>query len=120
MHSTDVYTIYYKYGVCDKPEQGTNREYVLLKVENKLEEDIRIEWDLALYFGKRCINCDGENVEMHANLKVPAKGVLVGDCSDDVPVQNLEIMSRFLNVEDTSILTDFILNNISFKKHNQH
>lgn len=101
--------IYYRYQVCDQPSEGTHKEEVYLKVVNKTNNAIKVEWDPELHYGKKCFNCDGENTEMHASISLEPKQEVFGEC---MPNANgpLIIFSRMMSFEYPLTLSSFVLN----------
>jgi len=112
--------IYYRYQTCDQPSEGTHKEEVYLKVVNKTNKSLTVEWDLELHYGKKCFNCDGNNAEMHAKIDLKPKEEVAGEC---MPNANgpLIIFSKMMTFEYPLSLSSFVLNALKVtESHSRH
>lgn len=106
---------FYRFQECNLPEEGYYRENVLLKLVNTTNETKQVEWDLVMWYGKNCVNCNADRPEEHRSFIIPPYGVLEATCSLYTP-NTLKIFSKFLNYKfDDWVLTHFELRNFTVK-----
>ena len=107
---------YYKFQECNIPEEGYFRESVLLKLENTTDEIKQVDWDMVMWYGSNCINCDTDIEENHRKVTLQPNSSLESTCSLSSEESTLKIFSKFLNYSfDDWVLTHFELRNFSVK-----
>lgn len=100
--------INYKYTDCNLPSEGTHNEYYYLKVINKTDKKLQVEWMEEVWYNGKCSGCgatDKENKRLIILLPGEAKE---GAC-DVSADRNLKIFSKMLNWKLTRELTNFNL-----------
>lgn len=105
------YKIQYRYNICDMKEDGIVKEEVYLQVSNLTDDTLRVSWDLELFYGERCYNCQGENDELKISFTLQPNEIIEGFCGDDNKYY-LRLFSKFINGEAESKLSDFNLRNL--------
>ena len=104
-------TIEYKYADCDPP-MGYDKELVLLRFVNLVDDKVSVEFDLESYHGEKCITCGYS--EYHYTVKLQPMQVREGDCTIECDHQ-LKIFSKFIDPQykrKDPPLEKFNLNNI--------
>ncbi|NLL27206.1 MAG: hypothetical protein GX259_00245 [Bacteroidales bacterium] len=114
INKVDGVSFYYKVAACTDSLNGLSNEMVLLKLENKKNIAVKVEWNLFKYYNGKCINCDTEkNSENYSFITLQPNSAKEGACFD-YGVKNLSFLSKMLNFSsNTSELTDFELKNIA-------
>lgn len=105
------YKIQYRYNICDLKEDGIVKEEVYLQVSNLTNDTLRVSWDLELFYGERCYNCQGENDELKISFVLQPNEIIEGSCGDENRY-HLRLFSKFMNGEAESKLSDFNLRNL--------
>lgn len=98
---------------CVDKTNGTAKQYVSLKVENKLEESIAVTFKREMWFDGKCLNCSSESPEYISSLSLVANETLTGSCGD---TKELLIFSKMLELKGVRQLSHFELKNISIEK----
>ncbi len=88
-------TVEYKHSDCSSEKNGIQKESVLLRIENRNEEAVSVEWDQELWYDGDCRTCEVENDEHHHRIELDEGEVREGDCSNASP-QYLQIFAKFL------------------------
>lgn len=115
LYSKDGILIESRTMACEQPKQGINMEEVYLKFTNTTEKEILVDWQYDVTYGEKCYNCEGGMPEFSQRLKLAPNSSIVGECGDD-NYYRLRIFSKFLNMENPSVLTDFHVKNIVLKE----
>ena len=115
---TDSIKIEYSHMEC---QNSFIEEFITLKVTNKLNTEIIIEWKEELWYDDNCINCEQNDVESRKKIKLKPGEIAEGECNIN---SNLKIFSKFkgdiktlpiIGVEKIATLSDFQLKNITIK-----
>lgn len=99
-HNWQVYTdqsdfkIEYKFQACDF-NSGLDKELLLLRVSNKTNQQLNLEWHIQLYYGDTCSTCIYPG-EYGRTITVEANSIEEGICT---PFTNepLTIFSKFVD-----------------------
>ena len=106
---------YYKFEECNLPSEGYYRENVMLKLVNITSVEKTVDWDVVLWYGPNCINCDEANLEQHTTIVVLPGSTREGTCELERE-HSLKLFSRFLNYQfDDWVLTHFELRNFTVR-----
>jgi hypothetical protein len=98
------FVVYMQVVACDDEANGLFQDKILIRIENKRSNAIKVSWDLATWFeGKEWGHGD-----LRFEVTIPASGRIEGDCNN----QALSIFSQFRNHPDVPKLTDFALENV--------
>lgn len=98
------FIVYTQRVACDDVYNGIFQDKVLIRIENKRPNDIKVSWDLATWY-------DGKEWgygDLRFEVAIPAKGVLEGNCQS----QELSVFAEMRNHADVPKLTDFALENV--------
>ncbi|MBD3637484.1 MAG: hypothetical protein HUJ25_09040 [Crocinitomicaceae bacterium] len=87
-----------------------DQKAILIKVVNTSSEDVRVEWDLLVWYNGELVKRDVSDKENHFTVEVRANSTEIGSC--DVPRGALYIYKDFITYETDTKLTDFELKNI--------
>ena len=108
------FKIEYKFEACDF-DSGLDEELLLLKITNKTEGNLGIDWFIHLYYGEDCSTCDFPAEYLRAiNLK--PNEIIEGDCSMDNN-HPLRIFYKFVDpkfANKSKALNKFKLSNLTF------
>lgn len=103
--------IYYKQVDCDDVKNGLFQKYVIFKLINTTDFDIKIEWENQLWYNDKCVTCEGNYDNNNISIIIKAHNKVEGDCTNS----KLSIFSEFKNHADVDKLTKFELNNLNIK-----
>jgi len=106
--------ISYRYTACDLAVDGTKNENMYLQVRNKTAGEISCQWDTEYWYNGKCNGCEAGNAENHNTLLLKPNETIQGSCSEKSN-PSLMILSKFLNMESNTELTNFNLKNIQVK-----
>ncbi len=109
--SNELIDINYKYGECIVPSQGTHDEFVYLQIKNKTNKELNIEWNTEYWYSGKCYGCEDGNTENHKTIHLIPNTTMEGICAKDVNPA-LVILSKMLNIETNTELTNFNLRDI--------
>jgi len=107
--------VYYVYENCDDVVNDIHQENAVLKFVNTTDKNLSIEWDLKIWYNGSCINCVKNDKEHHFSIQINAGETKKGSCETRLLNRELVIFSKFLNMENKSILTKFELQNVLVK-----
>lgn len=115
----DALTIDYQVVECD-PEIGFDSEYVLFRLTNLTEDELRIDWHSIKEFNSVCITCDRKD-EYTASIFVRPNQVKEGDCSIYSKENQLKFFSKFTdeNAKLKDELTSFKLQDLVITRISQ-
>ncbi len=117
-NKSDVWTEYYsdhqikisyKDSPCADVENGTNNNYVLLKVENKTNNKLTVSFKKETWYDGKCQNCHNTSDEFNTSVTLEPFEKMEGSCKSS---KNLRIFSQMNNQFATSRLTKFDLKNL--------
>lgn len=111
--SVDGVNIYTKESDC-YPENIPSQKVILFKIENTLNVKISISWKLRVWYDDKESKLDPADNERLITFDLSANQAIESDCS--LSVHNLYLYKRFLEFKNASILTKFILENITVTK----
>lgn len=103
--------IEYKFVDCEQ-NIGYDQEFLLLRVKNKSNKEIQIEWRSDQYYNDACLTCSYP-AEYTYRLKLGPNETIEPDCSLETE-RTLRIFSKFIDPNYTGVhepLTDFELSN---------
>jgi len=98
---------------CISNKNGTAKQYLSIKIENKLQTEVQVKFKKNLWYDGICTNCESESDEHLVNLKVAAASTAFGNCSSGKPAM---IFVKMLNLENVRQLTHFELKDIEVIK----
>ncbi|MFZ4414134.1 MAG: hypothetical protein ACOYOV_13710 [Bacteroidales bacterium] len=111
-NGVQVYAIYED---CDDIINGIHQENAVLKFVNTTDRNLSIDWDLKIWYNGSCVNCDKNEKEHHFATHLKAGETKRGSCETRNINRELVIFSKFLNMENKSVLTNFELQNVQVK-----
>jgi len=103
-------TIEYRYEDCHDNQNGTHKQYLLLKVSNNTDKAIDVSFRKELWYNEACTGCEGNSPEHQVQLKMKPGAKDEGTCGTSNP--SLKIFSKMLDMKKSQ-LTKFELKNIS-------
>lgn len=103
--------IRYRYDECSLPSQGTHYENVYLQFINKTSEKIIVTWKNEYWYDEKCYGCDNTSSEFEKSITLDPFETAEGKCAMDTKKQ-LVILSKMLDLENQSVLTNFNLKDI--------
>jgi uncharacterized protein YcfL len=109
--NNEFVAISYKYEECNLPSQGSHDEFVYLQLKNKTTNALTIEWNTEYWYNEKCYGCEANNNENHFTIQLMPNTILEGVCAENVNPA-LKILSKMLNIETKTVLTDFSLRDI--------
>jgi hypothetical protein len=98
------FIVFTKRVACDDEYNGLFQDKVLIRIENKRANAVKISWDLGTWYDGKEWGYGDHRFE----VIVPAKGNLDGDCQS----RELSVFAEFRNHSDLPKLTDFALENV--------
>ena len=114
----DVWTNYYndnqvqisfKNFRCLDVQNGTDKNYVLLQVENKTNIKLKISFKKTMWYDGKCQNCNNTGEEQNTTITLEPFEKIEGSCKSN---KDLRIFSQMNNQLTDTKLTKFDLNNI--------
>lgn len=100
---------------CANSADGIDKNEVLLKVQNKTDQELRLTIEFALSYNENCYNCEGGSPEFQHILILPANESIQGECYQ-TGRKSLSFMHSFINIESDKRLTDFEVRIIETEK----
>jgi len=107
--------VYYIYEDCHDIINGIHQENAVLKFVNTSDKNLTMDWDLKKWYNGSCANCDKNDAEHHFSIQLNGGETIKGSCETRNTKRELVIFSKFLNMENKSVLTKFELQNIVVK-----
>lgn len=99
---------------CTSPENGTDNTYVLLKITNKLDQKITVNFHKFLWYNEVCASCVATAENLTSVVLNPNESQ-AGSCEADKTLKIFQAMhSGFSN----RVLTDFELNDLKITIEN--
>lgn len=111
--SVDGVNIYTKESSC-YPENIPSQKVILIKIENTLNVKISISWKLRVWYDDKESKLDPADTERNITFNLVANQIIESDCS--LSIHNLYLYKQFLEFKNASVLTKFILENITITK----
>lgn len=105
-------TISIKYQDYNYPEKGVNNRYLLIKLENKTNENLTVNYDLDRSYNGIKTKPDVNGFE----FKIPANSSIEAQ-KDDLKA-GLHLFAKMLNVEGKSTLSDFAFSDLAINGKN--
>lgn len=96
---------------CNDIKNGTNKEYVFLKLQNKTSSKITVSYAMSLSYNNTCYTCSNLD-EYTFTFTLNPNQELSGNCSNK---EGLSIFSKMLDGTSNSKLTNFEIKNIVIK-----
>lgn len=103
--------IFYKQVDCDDVANGLFQKFVIFKLVNTTDFDIKIDWKYELWYNDVCYTCDESSEHKTISLTVKAQSEIVGDCANN----ELGIFSEFKNHPDVAKLSKFEFGSLNIK-----
>jgi len=100
-------SIQFIYAECHQPAKGLHNEYLLLRLENKTDQEVKIRYKLSKVYNG--IEMTGDTADF--SFTVPAYYIMESNCDD--MKEGLYIYSKILDLKPTSVLNSFELKNLS-------
>jgi hypothetical protein len=98
---------------CNDEANGIFQEVMLLQFVNTTSTDLRLSWDMELWYNGECYTCDpSQDKENHRTLMLDAGSVREGICDNTSPIE-LRQFVRFLNYDHIPVLTRYALDNFT-------
>lgn len=105
----------FKKAQCQIPSEGIDMEEVYLKFSNIGNKTIQVDWQYDVTYGNQCFNCEGGMEEMSQTLQLDPNQSISGVCGDK-DVNRLRLFSKFLNMENPSVLENFNVKGIEVRE----
>jgi hypothetical protein len=86
----------------------------ILKVVNKTNKNLTIEWDLAIWYNGKLVTGSVPSEENHQTVVLEKNEIRIGDC--ETPRGALYIIKGFKAASSTTKLTKFEFQNIQISK----
>ena len=103
--------IYIKKVNCDNTMNGVYEEIILLKFVNTTTIDMKINWELELWYDNECYTCNQYDEYKYSTILIGDE-LVEGKCKVKEN-DNMKIFSKFLKYDDVPQLTKIKLLNIS-------
>lgn len=107
----DACELYCKKSVCDLRQDGISKEEIYFQLKNVSGDTIQVSYDLVLFYGARCYNCDFDNDELKLSITLMPYQSIEGACGDN-NVKRLKVFSKFLSGESEVKLSDYQVKNL--------
>jgi len=114
----DGIQVYSMYEDCNDKVNGIHQENVVLKFVNTTGKNLSVDWDLILWYSDKSINNDNSDKEYHFSIHLNAGETKAGSCKNRNKSKEMVIFSKFLNMENKSVLNEFELRNFDVKPIN--
>jgi len=99
-------TINTTYSDCHFPEKGVHNQYILIKLENHSNQDLKVSYGIDTWYNDKKANPDLKEY----NFTIPANSSLSPSCND---LQNgLFVFSKMLEPKAKSVLSKFRITNL--------
>ena len=98
------FVVYTQRVACDDEYNGLFQDKVLIRIENKRPNAIKVSWDLATWYDQK----EWGYGDLRFEVTIPANGVLEGNCQS----QELSVFAEMRNHADVPKLTNFALENV--------
>lgn len=105
-------SFYFQTVDCDDVKNGLFQNFVILKLVNNTDFDLKIRFKKELYYNDKCANCDSDSEEHYVNITLKAKEEISGDCKS----ADLSIFKEFKDKDDVAKLSKFELSDITVKQ----
>ena len=103
--------ISYKYVKCDLASEGTSQENVYLQIQNKTDREVKLEWNTEYWYNGKCNGCESGNAENIKTIVLKPNESKEGYCAEGSD-PSLKILSKMLNMNDNTELTNFNVSNV--------
>lgn len=117
--NTNQIKIEFKFVECQQ-NIGFDKEFMMIRVKNKTNQSIQLEWRSDQYYNDVCLTCAYPE-EYTYQLTLAPNEAIEPDCGMETE-RKLRLFSRFNDVNYQGIeenLTDFQLSNLTFNQLNQ-
>lgn len=99
---------------CDM-NPSFDQEVILLRIINRGDKAVLVDWDVLLWYGGVCKTCDDPRGEYHRTIKLGAGELREADCSEFVD-QTYRLFVRFTdpayrNLKNQQVLTKYEIAN---------
>ncbi len=114
IEATSEFSVFQSDAVC-KSSQGWDYEYKVFKFTNKTLNSIRLYYNLEIYYGEECSNCNDEGGVIKV-VEIPANSSVEYSCSSN---ENQKIFSKSLVTNELAWkakLTKVVLNKFKVEK----
>jgi|TARA_R110000737_G_scaffold350964_1_gene391644 hypothetical protein len=118
LYSGQGITIHFKKAQCEIPADGIDNEEVYLRFTNTTDKLVYVDWQYDVTYGDKCYNCEGGMAEMSQSIKLAPKQSIAGECGD-LNDFRLRIFSKFLNMENPTVMEDFHVKEIVVREINK-
>lgn len=102
---------FYKVTDCDDEKNGLYQNFVILKVVNTTNFDVKVSFKKEVWYNNECRTCDDYGNEFTTNLSLLSNSEKVGNCKGE-----LSIFSEFKDKPDVSKLSKFELVDIKVNR----
>ena len=89
---------------------GLDQQYIFVRLTNKTQNAMSLEWDMELYYNDDCKTCGVD--EYHWNYQLAPSQTVEGECTLDAD-KRVRLFTKFLNYPNNSELTGFKFNNLT-------
>ena len=107
----DGIQIYAKRVECHDHMNGIFKEFVMLKFVNTTSQNLRLNWEMELWYDGKCLTCGLASQEYHYSLDLEAGSSLEGSCDKQSP-REVKLHLRLLNYAHVPKLTQYNLANL--------
>ena len=105
----DNVSVDYRFTNCDL-ERGMDAQLVLLRINNKNNDDVTVEWDLELFYNDVCKTCGYD--EYHRTYTLKANSSIEGQCTVYDTDQLTLHVKYLVEAYAKEVLTNFKLANV--------
>lgn len=98
---------------CISNKNGTAKQYLSIKIENKLQTEVQVKFKKNLWYDGTCTNCESESDEHVVIRKIDAGASDSGNCESS---KALKIFVKMLNLKNVRKLTHHELKEIEVTK----
>ncbi|MCL3781545.1 hypothetical protein EMN47_14230 [Prolixibacteraceae bacterium JC049] len=75
-------TLSVKYADCSDQENGIYQDFYLIRIENKTNQKLLVNWHYDLYYDGKCTSCNDKDNEFLFRHELKAKEIIEPSCSN--------------------------------------
>jgi hypothetical protein len=110
----DGVQIYLKKVDCNDEANGIFQEMILVRFVNTTQKNLRLSWDMLLWYDGKCTTCESTDGEYHYVVALEAGGIKEGICTAGSPGE-LRFFVRFLNYDHIPVMTQYRMADFTVK-----
>ena len=101
--------------VCTRPDEGTNIEYLYLKLTNKTSQTLQVKFKKEMWFDNECLSCSSESDEYNVIFNLKPNQRIFPICKDAGDFNVLRVFSSMPDGFTKRTLTKFNISNLEIK-----